>query len=148
MESIREVITELRPEVLDDYGLVAARTYAAWFSDGTGIANEVRGDDELRCRSSVETALFRIAREALTNAAKHARARRVSVEVYRAAGGVRLVVSGDGVGFEAGAAAAEARGWGLVNMGERARALGGDSMVESVPGRGTRVVVEARSTGS
>jgi two-component system NarL family sensor kinase len=95
----------------------------------------------------VEAGLYRIAQEALTNVARHARARRVEVTLAREAGAVRLAIRDDGAGFDPerlGPAAGGADGaghFGLLGMGERARLLGTTLELESAPGAGTRVEV-------
>ncbi len=144
--SIRDVMTELRPAILDDYGIVAAlEWYTEAFSGRAGLPAEVvAGDPDLRLDPAAETALFRIAQEALTNAAKHAGAGRVVVSVEATDGTVRLEVRDDGCGFEApeGYPRGTDGGWGLAIMRERAAAVGGTLSVDSSPGQGTMVVVE------
>ena len=148
-ERIRDVMSDLRPAVLDDYGVPAAlRWYCERFSQRTNIPLQVRADASApRASQQTETALFRIAQEALTNVAKHSQASRVTVTLEPTAGGVRLTVADDGVGFDATAQleAGGAQGWGMVTMRERAAAVGGRLHVESGPGRGTRIVVEVRN---
>ena len=90
----------------------------------------------------VETDLFRIAQEAVTNALRHADADEISVLLDRREGRLRLVVEDDGRGFHRDDAAESDR-LGLVGMRERAEILGGTLVVESLPGSGTTVVVEA-----
>lgn len=151
-ERIRDVMADLRPPVLDDYGLVAAlHWYGEQFAGRTGLSVAVEGEKPVpRLVPRVENALFRIAQEALTNVAKHAQATRVTVTVEVESGVVRLVIADDGKGFNPAHMAdpGEAQGWGLLTMTERAEAVGGRCSIESDPGRGTRVIVEApRSRG-
>jgi len=153
-ERIRDVMADLRPPVLDDYGLVAAlHWYGEQFARRTGIAIAVEGEEPVpRLATRVENALFRIAQEALTNVAKHAQATHVTVTVEVDGGTLRLVVADDGIGFDpsttlrtSAAHLAEpdgGRGWGLLTMTERAEAVGGRCRIESDPRQGTRVVVE------
>jgi signal transduction histidine kinase len=104
----------------------------------------VQGDDlSPRPSAAVEITLFRIAQEALTNVAKHARAGHVTISL-EGDDVVRLTIADDGVGFEPARTLGPVaqRGWGLINMMERARSLGGDLRVESSVGRGTDVIVE------
>jgi two-component system sensor histidine kinase UhpB len=147
-EHIRDVMAELRPPVLDDYGLVAAlRWYGEQFTDRTGVATVVQGKDWTpRLPASVEMALFRTVQEALTNAAKHAQASQVTVTMEQVAGGARLIIADNGVGFDPMALDRPGKlsGWGLVSMRERAASVGGHLIVKSEPGKGTRVVVEVR----
>jgi len=142
---IRDLMAELRPAVLDDYGLVAAlRWYGQQFAWRTGIAVSVEGEESgRRLPAHMENALFRIAQEALTNVAKHAQATNVTVQVELGSKFLRQTISDNGVGFDpATASAGSDRGWGLLTMSERAQALGGICHVDSIPGRGTQVVVE------
>ena len=145
-ERVRSVMAELRPPVLDDYGLVAAlRWYGAQFSARTGLAVEVRGEELTpRLAAPAESALFRITQEALNNVVKHALATQMTVTVESDGGIACLVVADDGIGFDLAQRAApnERGGWGLLNMAERAEAVGGQCRIESRPGQGTRVVVE------
>ncbi|MEI8191541.1 MAG: response regulator [candidate division NC10 bacterium] len=143
---IRSVMGDLRPPVLDDYGLVAALGwYARQVSLRTGVPVEVAGDEcAPRLLAPVESALFRIAQEALNNIAKHANATRVTI-VFECHGAMaRLVIADDGHGFapsEAGVTEERPR-WGLRIMRERADGVGGTCRVESRPGQGARVIVE------
>ena len=141
-ERIRDVMADLRPPVLDDYGLLAAlRWHGERFSPRTGVTTIVQGEELTpRLPSSVETALFRIAQEALTNAAKHAQASQVTLTLEAVDGGARLTIADDGVGFDP--PARRQAGWGLLTMRERAEAVGGHLRVESAPGEGTRVIVD------
>jgi len=142
LQSIESVMAELRPPLLDEYGLGAALGWhAEEFSRRTGI--EVSVEDaaheaarELRVEAAL--ALFRIAQEALNNVLKHARARHVTIEISRVENQVMLAVRDDGQGFDASRAR---RGrWGMTTMRERAEAAGGSLKVETAPGQGTRVV--------
>jgi PAS domain S-box-containing protein len=143
---VRDLMVELRPPVLDEYGLLEAlRWYGARFSQRMGIAVDFEGEDfEPRLAPEIEISLFRIAQEALTNVAKHARATRVRVAGEVDNGKVRLTIADNGVGFDAARRGLpeEGHGWGLMNMTERALAAGGHCQIESQPGQGARVVVE------
>jgi PAS domain S-box-containing protein len=145
-ETIRNVMAELRPPVLDDYGLLSAlRWYGGEFSRRTNIGVEVQGEETApRLARSVELALFRIAQEALTNVAKHAEATEVVLSQEIDNGTVRLIIADNGVGFnQTRMGQPEGRyRWGLMNMSERAAAAGGRCRIESQLGHGTRVVVE------
>lgn len=145
---IRDVMADLRPSVLDDYGLVAAlRWHGKMLASKADITITVDGDTaELLLPSTKETALFRIAQEALTNVVKHARAAsaRVTLEIEEET--VRLTIVDDGMGFKS--EDIDERGtyprWGLLTMRERAEAVGGSCYVESSPEKGTRVTVEVK----
>ena len=144
--TIQDVMAELRPPMLDDYGLLSAlHWYGAEFSDKTGIGVDVQGQEAVpRLAAPVELALFRIVQEAMANVAKHARATEVLLTEAEDNGTVRLVIADNGVGFDQGRLGQpEGRHlWGLMTMSERAAAAGGRCRIESQPGQGTRVVVE------
>lgn len=147
---LRKVMTNLRPSQLDDLGLVP--TLRWYLREHAERHPELRVELETgqlsgRLPSGVETVLFRVTQEALSNVVRHAHATRVTVTLTRTQGGVRLQVKDDGVGFDAvatGAPSPQARasGWGLVGMRERVALAGGQFSVESRLGHGTRVIVE------
>jgi signal transduction histidine kinase len=144
--AIRGVMTDLRPGVLDDYGLVAAlHGLGDEMAARTGIVVDVQAEELVpRLAASVENALFRIAQEALTNVMKHARASEVTVSLDAEDRVVRLVIADNGTGFELGRPQAphDVRHWGLSAMAERALGVGGRCRVDSRPGKGTHVIVE------
>ncbi|TET51460.1 MAG: response regulator [Anaerolineales bacterium] len=142
-ERIRDLMADLRPPVLDDYGLVAAvRWYCEQFSSRTGIETTVEGDDpDPRLPTAIETALFRVAQEALTNVTKHSQATQVTVSVTDKGNLVRLVIADNGVGFDATDTPPRG-GWGLLTMTERAEAAGGRCRIISGRGKGTQIIVE------
>jgi signal transduction histidine kinase len=143
LQDVRRLAVELRPKALDDFGLVAAlERLTQTFADQTGIAVDLQatlGDERLS--TEVETALYRIVQEALTNVVKHARARRVSLVLQRTAGSVSAVIEDDGAGFDPSSLDDDALG--LLGMRERLALLDGRLEIESRPGGGTtlRVVV-------
>jgi two-component system sensor histidine kinase UhpB len=140
--AMRGVMGELRPQALDDYGLVAAlRTYAESFTARTGIKVTVSGRGKHALPKPVELAMFRIAQEALTNVAKHSRATAVEAECRSVDGRTVFLLLDDGVGFEPERPAGAA-GWGLVIMRERAESVGAAFSVSSGRGRGARILVQ------
>jgi signal transduction histidine kinase len=143
--SIENVMSELRPPMLDDYGLLPAlQWYASEFSSRTGIEVTVDGDEESgRLTQASEIELFRIVQEALNNVAKHAHARHVRIALEREGARFTMSVSDDGVGLGSAApsGARQRHGLGMVTMRERTQAVGGDFEIGAAPGRGTRVVV-------
>jgi PAS domain S-box-containing protein len=146
---IEHLVWELRPTALDDLGLRAALTnYVQTWSKRSDIHAQLHTSGLLdeRLSSEAETTLYRIAQEALTNAAKHSRAANVEVILERRHDHVLLIVEDDGVGFDYGEASAAGRGFGLQGMQERA-ALGGASLeIESAAGKGTTILVRMAST--
>jgi signal transduction histidine kinase len=145
-ERVQNVMANLRPPVLDDYGLVEAlRWYGAQLAARVRFTITVVGKEPVpRLTSSVENALFRITQEALTNVTKHAQARQVTVMVETDNGTVRLIVTDDGLGFDSASRAnsTRRRSWGLITMAERTEAIGGRFRIESGSGQGTKVIVE------
>jgi signal transduction histidine kinase len=139
---LRRLIVELRPPALDKVGLEAAvREQVAEFQRRTRIDCAVEVALPERLAPDVETVLYRVAREALTNVEKHARAGRVRVILVRERGAVRLEVRDDGVGFDPAAAAGTAGRdhYGLLGMRERVELAGGTWALETGPARGVTV---------
>jgi PAS domain S-box-containing protein len=146
-ERIRDVMSELRPPMLDDYGLMTTlRAYGEQFSNRTGINIIVSGDEmDPRFPDQVEIALFRIATEALTNVAKHAAASQVNVAIEFNKDSAQMMISDDGIGFDTRRTFRDDQnpGWGLMTMSERAESVGGVLRIESrINNIGTRVMVE------
>jgi signal transduction histidine kinase len=142
LQDVRRLAVELRPSALDDFGLVPAlERLAATLGERSGPAVdfEARLGDE-RLPAAVETAVYRIVQEALTNVTKHAGARRVSITLVRKEGSAVAVVEDDGRGIDPEAAHEGALG--LVGMRERVALVGGRLTIESAPGSGTTVVAE------
>jgi two-component system sensor histidine kinase UhpB len=148
MDELLNLARQLRPSALDDHGLVAAlETQLKRFSARTGI--EARLDtagepDELP--DVVQTAIYRVSQEALTNVTRHAGATVVELAVAQAEGGVELRVSDDGSGFDPAVlphanSLTPGRGLGLIGMAERARLVGGELDVRSAPGGGTTITL-------
>ncbi len=144
LQSVRRLAVELRPAALDDFGLQPAlERLAAMVGERTGLDVQVEsalGNDRLP--SPVETAVYRIVQEALTNAVKHAEARHASVLLTRKNGRVTVMVEDDGRGFDPDSAT---QGIGLVGMRERVQLLDGRLVVESSSernGQGTTLVAE------
>jgi two-component system CheB/CheR fusion protein len=147
MQEIHRLAWELHPASLDDLGLEAAlRRYTAEWSQRTGLPLDFHCDgmERERLPLALETALYRIAQEALNNVQKHANARKVGVMLDRRAGRVSLVVEDDGAGFEVsgGLPKSGAAGkLGLLGMRERVAHAGGTLDIESKPGAGTTLFV-------
>ena len=141
----RDIMSGLRPPVLDDYGLLAAiRWHAELFSTRTGIEVFIQADVCFpRLPVDKETALYRISQEALMNAAKHADARSVTITLRSDSGMVWFAVADDGKGFttQAPARFQATSNWGMTIMHERAELVGGFFHVVSTPGKGTTVSV-------
>ncbi len=142
--ALRRLMAELRPPALDESGLVGAvRDQVVGFERETGVDCDLQADVEGRLDPELETVLYRVIQEALTNVAKHARARHVEVKIRSLDGMVDLDVIDDGLGFDRGRASEKARNGhlGLIAMRERVQMAGGTWAVDSVPNEGTRVQV-------
>jgi len=147
LKEVRSLALQLRPSVLDDLGLLAAlRHYLKGYQSRFRLLVDFHtlGLDDQRMSPEVETALFRIAQQALTNVAQHAQAHSVTVLLENRGASVQLIVEDDGQGFDI-ERVMDARphegNLGLYGMQERAALLGGTLTVESTPGRGTSVFV-------
>jgi signal transduction histidine kinase len=140
LQDVRALAVELRPSVLDDFGLVPAlERLAATFEERSGIRTVFESSlRDQRLPAEAETVLYRLVQEALTNVAKHAGAGRVDIVLTRRRGGVSAIVEDDGHGFEAGETREDALG--LVGMRERLALLGGTLAIESARGEGTALV--------
>jgi two-component system, NarL family, sensor histidine kinase DevS len=142
LQDVRRLAVELRPAVLDDFGLVPAleRLLDA-FAEQSEVAVDFHSAlGEARLPSDVETALYRVVQESLTNIVKHANARHISVSLARRESSVAAVIEDDGAGFDQRTVSED--GVGLLGMRERLALLDGRLEIESRPGAGTTVVAE------
>ncbi len=144
LQQVRQMSLDLRPSVLDDLGLVSAMR---WFlrerMGKSGVEVEFESDPEIpRLGPQLETTLFRVFQSALTNVLRHAEARHVRVRLAFIGSNLSLEIQDDGKGFDLVAARRRARqggSLGLLGIEEWVRLSGGDVMIESGSGRGTRV---------
>jgi PAS domain S-box-containing protein len=143
---VRDLSVDLRPPVLDDFGLVTAlRWYVDRYAKRTGLEVEViidSPDENKRFSRELETACFRIAQEALTNVIRHARARTVLLQLVQDENDLLLLVKDDGVGFDLASLrkrAPRAATLGLISMQERAHVAGGTVEINSLISKGTEV---------
>ncbi|HTG34027.1 MAG TPA: GAF domain-containing protein, partial [Thermoanaerobaculia bacterium] len=140
IEKLRMLITELRPAALDELGLqpaiesLASRVAAV---EGLEVESEVSlGAEDERLPPELETAVFRLVQEALTNVVKHARAERVTIEIAARGAQVEVLVRDDGTGFDPDA---PREGFGITGMRERVALADGTLAITSRPGAGTTV---------
>jgi signal transduction histidine kinase len=141
LQDVRRLAVELRPAALDDFGLAPAlERLGDSFSEQTGISVDLQAALPERLLPEIETALYRIVQESLTNVVKHARARNVSILLTRRGAVVAAVVEDDGQGFDP--AAVRDGAFGLLGMRERVALLDGRLDVESRDGAGTTIAVE------
>lgn len=152
--STRRIVNDLRPRMLEELGLrPALEALASDFEQRTGIACALAlafdddNGDEPPLAPAVATCLYRVAQESLNNVSKHAGARQVRIRLTHAAPGrVRLRIADDGKGLSP-EDRAKRHSFGLVGMGERVRAVGGQLQVQSVAGGGTAIEVDVAATG-
>jgi signal transduction histidine kinase len=144
LEDVHRLILDLRPSVLDDLGLLSA---IRWYGDRVltprGVSVRCEFGDLPRLPPEMETALFRMCQETLSNVARHAQATAVLVQVGVERGDVHIEIEDDGKGFDAAEVAKREgrRPWGLLGIRERAEILGGSASVDSSPGNGTHVEI-------
>jgi signal transduction histidine kinase len=140
IDDVRGLSARLRPGVLDDLGLIAAlEWYTADFEKRTGVACSFSHSNVDEVHDTLATATYRIAQEALTNVARHARASRARVDLVRWDGFLTLSVTDNGTGFDAGVLK-NGGSFGLMGMRERSNLAGGSLEIHSRPGNGTEVI--------
>ena len=147
LRMIRDIATGLRPSVLDDLGLgPALQKQAREFSKRTGtpVAVTIEGGF-MGLGDRQRTYVYRIVQEALTNCAKHARARQISIHLLDRDEQIELIIADDGIGFDRGKATHA--GLGLVGIEERVRELGGAINVQSAPDDGTTIRIVIPQNG-
>jgi two-component system sensor histidine kinase UhpB len=142
VQSVRRICSELRPGILDDFGLSAAIEWQLEsFSERTGIRCNLRAEPpDLVVDDDLSIALFRIFQEALTNCARHAHASQLWVDLHEATGHLELSVRDDGVGLTPSRPAAK-QTFGLMGIRERVRDFGGRFEIGAAPGGGTSLRV-------
>lgn len=142
IKSVRQIINDLRPNVLD-LGLSAAVEWqVSEFRRRTGIACELHDEhNDIRVADHCATALFRILQESLSNISRHAKAAHVCVLLQMDARSLTMTVSDDGIGFPSGGRH-KVGSFGLIGIEERLHILGGACRITSLPGHGTTVLVQ------
>jgi signal transduction histidine kinase len=144
-KQLRRLSHELRPTILDDLGLVPALQFLT-----EGISHRVdlsiQIESSLKCRYApkIETAVYRVIQEALTNVTRHARAKNVGIHLTNVGKHLHCLVHDDGVGFDAPSVLSSKKrsGLGLVGIRERLNAVGGTLQIDSMSGRGTELLVK------
>jgi signal transduction histidine kinase len=145
LQDVRRLAVELRPSALDDLGLVPAIDRLAQSFGESGLRVDVESQiGEGRLPEPVETTLYRIVQEAVTNVVKHAEARHLSITLTRKDGSVVAIIEDDGKGFDPNAS--ESDGLGLLGMRERLALVGGTLRVEAAAGAGTTIAAEVPLT--
>lgn len=143
VESVQKISAKLRPDILDELGLVAAIEWQSKeFEKLTNIKCSLTlPDDELTIEQDKATALFRIFQEALTNVARHSEAEKVSVTLIRDNNNLTLQVKDNGAGITPGQIS-DSKSLGILGMKERAMVFGGEVFIDSIFGKGTILTVK------
>ena len=143
-EQLRHLAHELRPRILDDLGLLPALHFLAeGVEKRHGISITIEATLQGRLPAAIETTVYRLAQEALTNVSKHARAVRVTMRLAQEPQMLRCTIGDDGIGFDATAVLERLgeQGLGLIGIRDRLDALGGTLEIDSAPERGATLVV-------
>lgn len=149
LDELHRLIYDLRPSVLDDLGLWSA---IIWYAErqlkprGVAVRCEF-SDVDRRLPPIMETALFRVAQEAISNIAKHANAEQALIQCAIRGDVLTIEIEDDGDGFDLTSVrrpAGEGHGWGLLGITERVEALGGNVDIDTAPGQGARLIVTVR----
>lgn len=145
LDEVKRLAVELRPATLDDLGLVPTiRSYLDKYERTFGIhTNLLLIGKHQRYSQNIETALYRITQESLTNAAKYAETSRVDVQITNLPNLLILIVADEGKGFPIGKKSTTS-GLGLYDMKERAESIGGSFSIQSEIGKGTRIEVRVK----
>lgn len=145
LDDIRKIIWDLRPSILDDLGLVPAiRWYARFALEPSGITVDFDLGEIDRSNPHLETLLFRVTQEAVSNILRHAHAKHVSIRLYQKHQQIWLEIEDDGLGFDVSRTVGEAvfqKKLGLLGIQERVSLVGGEVNIQSTPGRGVYMQV-------
>ena len=148
---LRQLSHELRPTILDDWGLLPAIKFLAeGVTARTGLFIKVEGESAPALSPLLATTLYRIVQEALTNVTRHAKATQVKVTIQQELQTLRCSIKDNGVGFDVSSLSARTgeRGLGLIGIRERLHSVGGSPSLVSTPGQGTELVITIPHTNS
>jgi len=148
--SLKHLVHDLRPAQLDDLGLIPALNYIVDENKrhaGLDVQFDIQGDPN-RLESLIETVLYRVAQESLTNIVRHAGVKTAELTLSFHPEAVRLRVVDQGVGFTVGERHPTQIGWGVAGMRERVLSVGGEFNLDAVPGSGTKIEVQIPTTPS
>ena len=141
-QSVRRILSELRPRILDDHGLLEAIEWLGrQFSETTGIPVKfTTPEKDIKVSEQMATCFFRVCQEAFTNITRYALAKNVMISIRIVEEDMLLMIEDDGIGFEA-AALKNKKSFGILGMKERVLSLGGKFKLISSPGKGTKIIV-------
>lgn len=140
--SVRRILSELKPSILDEYGLLDALEWQGkQFTANTGIPVEISANQkEIQLSEDIATCIFRVFQESLTNITRHAHAKKVLASLFVSKDSISVCIEDDGNGFENPAIYGN-RSFGILGMQERVRSLGGNFEIKSVVGKGTTISI-------
>ncbi len=141
-QSVRRILSELRPSILDDYGLLdALNWHGKSFTDNTGIPLEIiSSKEDFKLPEPVATCIFRIFQESLTNVSRYAQAKKVMTTLNINTHSIEVSIEDDGIGFDK-KALKNRRAFGIIGMKERVNSLGGKFELVSAKGKGTKIEI-------
>lgn len=141
-QSIRRILSELRPGILDDNGLLEALEWLnKQFTTQTGIPVEFKtGETELRLPEPVSTCIFRVYQEAFTNITRYAQANKITTSLEITDGKITVTIEDNGEGFDT-IGVQNKKSFGILGMKERILSLNGNFQLVSVPGKGTKITI-------
>lgn len=144
-QSVRRILNELKPNILDEYGLLdALEWHSKQFTDSTGIPVEIHtSKPEIKLSEDIATCIFRVCQESLTNIARHSGAKNVLISLDVIEENIVVVIEDDGKGFDVNSALKKGT-FGLLGMNERVRSLNGTLDINSIPGNGTTILMKLR----
>lgn len=144
VQSIRQIIYDLRPTTLDSLGLIPTlEKYLERFATQQKVKVEFKSDLKQRLPEKIETAVFRLTQEALNNIAKYAQAKNVTVNINQEKNVLAVSIKDDGIGFdlnEVQKRASQSSGFGLSGMRERVRIINGNFQIKTAPGQGCQLM--------
>ena len=141
-QSVRRILNELKPSILDEYGLLdAIEWHSKQFTANTGIPVKINTNEEnFRLAEDVATCIFRVVQESLTNITRHAEAKKVFISIEIISHKIIVTIEDDGKGFDVNLVKAKGT-FGLLGMKERVRALAGQLAINSIIGSGTAIKI-------
>ncbi|MCW3106182.1 MAG: domain S-box-containing protein, partial [Segetibacter sp.] len=141
-QSIRRILSQLRPRILDDHGLLEAIEWLGWqFSETTGILVKfTTPEKDFKVTEEIVTCLFRVTQEAFTNITRYALSKNVSISISITEENIILIIEDNGIGFDT-ATVQTKKSFGILGMKERVLSLGGKFELVSSEGKGTKITV-------
>ena len=141
-QAVRRILSELRPSVLDDHGLLEAMEWQGrQFSETTGISFKfTTPEKDIKVPEQIATCIFRVCQEAFTNISRYSKATTVSNSIMITDENIVVIIEDDGIGFDT-ASLQNKKSFGILGMKERVLSLGSKFELISAPGKGTKITV-------